>query len=97
MCRFVLNGHSVEDASLYSDAGTDESADLIQASRSLIMHLEDGDVLSLRKANTIHRLSPNPGADKRITFCISLRHLDAAMDQGMFRLLHILTKHDQSR
>ena len=93
----MLNGHSIEDASLYSDAGTDESADLIQASRSLIMHLEDGDVLSMRKANTIHRLSPNPGADKRITFCISLRHLDAAMDQGIVHILPMLTKPVQSR
>ena len=76
---------------MYSDAGTDESADLIQASRSLVMHLEDGDVLSLRKANTIHRRSPNPGADKFITFCISLRHLDAAMAQGIVHLLLMLT------
>ena len=71
---------------MYSDAGTDESADLIQASRSLIMHLEEGDVLSLRKANTIHRLSPNPGSDQRITFCISLRHLDAAIERGILHL-----------
>ena len=38
---------------------------------SLVMHLEDGDVLSLRKGNTIYRLSPNTGAYKRIPFCIS--------------------------
>ena len=58
---------------MYNNAGTGESADLLKASRSLAMHLEDGDLLSPRKANTIHRLSPNPGADKRIPFCISLR------------------------
>ena len=94
ICRFLLNGHSLEDVSLYIDVGTDKNANLIQVSRS---PLEEGDMISLRKANTVHRLSQNPGADKFITFSISLRHLDAAMAQGMLHILPMCTKSVQSR
>ena len=58
---------------MYNNAGTGENANLILASKILVVNLKDGDVLSLSKANTIHRMSPNSGVDKRITFCICLR------------------------
>ena len=80
----MIDGHDVlPEAQLFSDAGTSENADLVQASRSIILHLKEDQVLTLRKMDTTHSTaSPDTETDKRLTFCISLNHLDAALDLG---------------
>ena len=81
--RFLLNGHKELDvAPLYSDAGKDSEADLVQASRSIVWQLKDGESLALKKIDTRHALSPEAALDHRITFCVTLLHLDEALTQG---------------
>ena len=81
--RFLLNGHKELDvAPLYSDAGKDSEADLVQASRSIVWQLKDGESLALKKIDTRHALSPEAALDHRITFCVTLLHLDEALSQG---------------
>ena len=71
------------EAQLFSDAGTSENADLVQASRSIILHLKEDQVLTLKKMDTTHSTaSPDTETDKSLTFCISLNHLDAALELG---------------
>ena len=71
------------EAQLFSDAGTSENADLVQASRSIILHLKEDQELTLKKMVTTHSTaSPDTETDKRLTFCISLNHLDAALELG---------------
>eukprot|EP00092_Neocalanus_flemingeri_P070161 GFUD01086081.1.p1 GENE.GFUD01086081.1~~GFUD01086081.1.p1 ORF type:complete len:403 (-),score=128.86 GFUD01086081.1:21-1229(-) len=82
--RFLLNGHKeLETSSLYSDAGKDSEADLVQASRSIVWHLMEGDSLALKKMDTTHKLSPDAALDHRITFCVTLLHLDESLSQVM--------------
>jgi len=81
--RLMVDGHNaVPEAMLFSDAGTSESADLVQASRSIVLHLNEGQVLTLEKVDLRIPASPNTETDKRITFCISLNHLDKALKLG---------------
>jgi len=82
--RLMIDGQDVlPEAQLFSDAGTSENADLVQASRSIILHLKEDQVLTLRKMDTTHSTaSPDTETDKRLTFCISLNHLDAALEFG---------------
>lgn len=82
--RLMIDGQDVlPEAQLFSDAGTSENADLVQASRSIILHLKEDQVLTLRKMDTTHSTaSPDTETDKRLTFCISLNHLDAALELG---------------
>ena len=78
--RFLLNGHKELDvAPLYSDAGKDSEADLVQASRSIVWQLKDGESLALKKIDTRHALAPDAALDHRITFCVALLHLDQAL------------------
>ena len=81
--RFLLNGHKELDvAPLYSDAGKDSEADLVQASRSIVWQLKDGESLALKKIDTRHALAPEAALDHRITFCVALLHLDQALSQA---------------
>ena len=96
--RFVLNGHKeLEAAPLYSDAGKDDEADLVQASRSIVWHLKEGESLALKKMDTRHPLSPEAALDHRITFCVTLLHLDESLTQGMsskltdYKLINLYT------
>ena len=83
----MVDGHNaVPEAMLFSDAGTSESADLVQASRSIVLHLNEGQVLTLEKVDLKIPASPNTETDKRITFCISLNHLDKALELGSLAL-----------
>ena len=80
----MIDGQDVlPEAVLFSDAGTSENADLVQASRSIILHLKEDQELTLKKMVTTHpTASPDTETDKRLTFCISLNHLDAALELG---------------
>jgi len=82
--RLLIDGQDVlPEAVLFSDAGTSENADLVQASRSIILHLKEDQELTLKKMVTTHpTASPDTETDKRLTFCISLNHLDAALELG---------------
>ena len=90
--RLLIDGLTpLPEAMLFSDAGTSQSADMVQASRSIILHLNDGQVLTLEKTDTRNpKASPNTETDKRLTFCVSLKHLDAALELGKNIFCHNL-------
>ena len=80
MFRLLVDGHAQHpETVLYSDAGTSENADMVQASRSIVLHLKEGQTLSLEKMDLTSSASPDSQTDKRLTFCVSLKHLDRAL------------------
>ena len=54
----------------------------VQASRSIVWHLKEGESLALKKMDSRHGLSPEAALDHRITFCVTLLHLDESLSQG---------------
>lgn len=72
---------------LYSDAGASESADMVQASRSIVLHLKEGDRLKLKKIHKKQFVNPSQlpvtsteAVDRFLTLCISLKHLDSSLN-----------------
>ena len=54
----------------------------VQASRSIVWHLQEGESLSLKKKDTRNLLSPDAALDHRITFCVTLLNLDQSLSLG---------------
>lgn len=69
----------LDEALLASDSGASENADLIQASRTISVHLEEGQVVKLVKDNTKNTHAPSASTDHMLTFCVSMEHLDSAL------------------
>merc|ERR1711971_334863 len=69
----------LNEALLASDNGASENADLVQASRSISMHLTEGQVVKLVKSDTRDEHAPHASSDFFLTFCVSMKHLDAAL------------------
>jgi len=73
-------GHRrLEEALLASDSGASDNADLVQASRSISVHLLEGQVVKLVKDNTMNAHAPSASTDHMLTFCVSMEHLDSAL------------------
>ena len=72
----------LNEALLASDNGASENADLVQASRSISMHLTEGQVVKLVKSDTRDEHAPHASSDFFLTFCVSMKHLDAALTLG---------------
>merc|ERR1712037_475765 len=70
----------LNEALLASDNGASENADLVQASRSTSMHLTEGQVVKLVKSDTRDEHAPHASSDFYLTFCVSMKHLDAALN-----------------
>merc|ERR1712107_189368 len=51
-----------------------------QASRSIAIHLNEGDTVKLAKEDTRDQHAPHASSDLFITFCVSMKHLDAALN-----------------
>merc|ERR1712228_1005363 len=66
----------LDEALLASDNGASDNADIVQASRSIVVHLLEGQVVKLVKSWDRH--SPI-SSDYYITFCVSMKHLDSAL------------------
>merc|ERR1712186_23911 len=69
----------LDEALLASDNGASENADIVQASRSIVVHLLEGQEVKLVKTWNGH--SPI-SSDYYITFCVSMKHLDSALNLG---------------
>merc|ERR1712088_338571 len=69
----------LDEALLASDSGASENADLIQASRTISVHLVEGQVVKLVKDNTKNTHAPSASTDHMLTFCVSMEHLDSAL------------------
>ena len=54
----------------------------VQASRSIVWHMQEGESLSLKKKDTRNLLSPDAALDHRITFCVTLLTLDQSLSLG---------------
>merc|ERR1712062_885163 len=67
-------------ALLASDNGANSNADLVQASRSIVIHLKEGDTVKLVKEDTRDQHAPHASSDLFLTFCVSMKHLDAALN-----------------
>ena len=74
----------LNEALLASDNGASENADLVQASRSISLHLTEGQVVKLVKSDTRDQHAPHASSDFYLTFCVSMKHLDAALYLGMW-------------
>jgi len=72
----------LDEALLASDSGASENADLIQASRTISVHLVEGQVVKLVKDNTKNTHAPSASTDHMLTFCVSMEHLDSALSLG---------------
>jgi len=73
-------GHRrLDEALLASDSGASDNADLVQASRSISVHLLEGQVVKLVKDNTMNAHAPSASTDHMLTFCVSMEHLDSAL------------------
>merc|ERR1712061_81842 len=66
----------LNEALLASDNGASDNADIVQASRSIVVHLLEGQKVKLVKSWDRH--SPI-SSDYYITFCVSMKHLDSAL------------------
>merc|ERR1712083_67118 len=71
----------LDEALLASDNGASDNADIVQASRSIVVHLLEGQVVKLVKSWDRH--SPI-SSDYYITFCVSMKHLDSALSLSRF-------------
>jgi len=69
----------LDEALLASDSGASENADLIQASRTISVHLVEGQMVKLVKDNTKNTHAPSASTDHMLTFCVSMEHLDSAL------------------
>ena len=85
LSQYVLyiGERSLGEALLASDNGASENSDLVQASRSIVVHLLEGQVVKLQKEDTRDRHAPDASSDFFITFCVSMNHLDAALTLGV--------------
>jgi len=75
----IVGDRPLNEALLASDNGASENADLVQASRSISMHLTEGQVVKLVKSDTRDEHAPHASSDFFLTFCVSMKHLDAAL------------------
>merc|ERR1712037_802540 len=75
----IVGDRPINEALLASDSGASENADLVQASRSISMHLTEGQVVKLVKSDTRDEHAPHASSDFFLTFCVSMKHLDAAL------------------
>ena len=78
----IVGDRPLNEALLASDSGASENADLVQASRSISMHLTEGQVVKLVKSDTRDEHAPHASSDFYLTFCVSMKHLDAALYLG---------------
>merc|ERR1712062_86715 len=67
----------LDEALLASDNGASDNADIVQASRSIVVHLLEGQKVKLVKSWDRH--SPI-SSDYYITFCVSMKHLDSVLN-----------------
>merc|ERR1712018_107393 len=81
LSQYVLyvGNRPLNEALLASDSGASENADLVQASRTISLHLTEGQVVMLQKSDTRDQHAPHASSDFHITFCVSLKHLDTAL------------------
>ena len=86
LSQYVLyvGNRPLNEALLASDSGASENADLVQASRTISLHLTEGQVVMLQKSDTRDQHAPHASSDFHITFCVSLKHLDTALYLGMW-------------
>jgi len=75
-----VGDNPLNEALLASDNGANSNADLVQASRSIVLHLKEGDTVKLVKEDTRDQHAPHASSDLFLTFCVSMKHLDAALD-----------------
>ena len=78
----------LDEALLASDNGASDNADIVQASRSIVVHLLEGQVVKLVKVDSRTLNAPHPSSDYFITFCVSMKHLDSALSLGTFFFHH---------
>merc|ERR1711983_680296 len=81
LSQYILyvGNRPLKEALLASDSGATENADLVQASRTISLHLTEGQVVMLQKSDTRDQHAPHASSDFHITFCVSLKHLDTAL------------------
>ena len=75
-----VGDNALNEALLASDNGANSNADLVQASRSIVIHLKD--TVKLVKEDTRDQHAPHASSDLFLTFCVSMKHLDAALNLG---------------
>merc|ERR1712223_560456 len=75
-----VGDNPLNEALLASDNGANANADLVQASRSIVVHLKEGDTVKLVKEDTRDQHAPHASSDLFLTFCVSMKHLDAALN-----------------
>merc|ERR1712156_1061434 len=75
-----VGDNPLNEALLASDNGANSNADLVQASRSILIHLKEGDTVKLAKEDTRDQHAPHASSDLFITFCVSMKHLDEALN-----------------
>merc|ERR1712107_925961 len=75
-----VGDNPLNEALLASDNGANSNADLVQASRSILLHLKEGDTVKLVKEDTRDQHAPHASSDLFLTFCVSMKHLDAALN-----------------
>merc|ERR1712109_115021 len=75
-----VGDNPLNEALLASDNGANSNADLVQASRSIVLHLKEGDTVKLVKEDTRDQPAPHASSDLFLTFCVSMKHLDAALN-----------------
>merc|ERR1712107_96943 len=75
-----VGDNPLNEALLASDNGANSNADLVQASRSIVLHLKEGDTVKLVKEDTRDQHAPHASSDLFLTFCVSMKHLDAALN-----------------
>merc|ERR1711962_1171566 len=75
-----VGDNPLNEALLASDNGANSNADLVQASRSIVIHLKEGDTVKLVKEDTRDQHAPHASSDLFLTFCVSMKHLDAALN-----------------
>ena len=77
-----VGDNPLNEALLASDNGANSNADLVQASRSIVLHLKEGDTVKLVKEDTRDQHAPHASSDLFLTFCVSMKHLDEALNLG---------------
>merc|ERR1712156_1320651 len=77
-----VGDNPLNEALLASDNGANSNADLVQASRSIVVHLKEGDTVKLVKEDTRDQHAPHASSDLFLTFCVFMKHLDAALNLG---------------
>merc|ERR1711953_762779 len=75
-----VGDNPLTEAMLASDNGANSNADLVQASRSIVIHLKEGVTVKLVKVDTRDQHAPHASSDIYLTFCVSMKHLDAALN-----------------